>query len=274
MGSHLLSAFLQRGDHVTILKRSISNCRRIAQELDRCQFYDVDRVSLDEVFRQNTVDVVIHCATEYGKKSVNSVDVVNANLIFPLCVLDAAISVDCPYFVNTDTFFTKQLPERFCHSRALYAPEYTLSKYQFREWGRMRAIEKKINFVNLQMEHIYGPDDGDDKFIPFLVRSMRNNVQELNLTDGIQIRDFIHVDDVVTAYLAVLDHLEELSGYHNFEVGTGVSRTVREFAEAIRAEIGTATKLNFGSIPRKDTEIMFSTAQIEPMKLLDYQVGS
>lgn len=265
LGSHLLKALLRKEYDVSVLKRSTSNCRRIDKELDKCRLYDVDRVELEEIFRRGAFDAVIHCATEYKTNANQTSDVVNSNLLFPLQILETAISAKCPYFINTDSFFTKQIPERFCNSRALYAAEYTLSKYQFREWGRMRAIEQKINFVNLQMEHIYGPDDSPEKFVPFLVHSMQSGAKEIDLTDGIQIRDFIHVDDAVTAYLAVLKHLENLTGYHSFEVGTGVSRTVREFVEAIHREMGAATTLNFGSIPRKDTEIMFSTARTEQL---------
>ena len=261
LGSHLLKALISEGYDITVLKRSSSNCRRIQENLDKCRVYDIDCVTLDTVFHNRFVDAVIHCATEYGKKAAQAVETVNGNLIFPLQVLEAAISAKCPYFINTDSFFTKQLPARFLQSQELYSPEYTLSKYQFREWGRLRAIERKINFINLQMEHIYGPDDGEEKFVAFLIRTMQNEVKELDLTDGIQIRDFIHVDDVVAAYLVILARLGELSGYCHFEVGTGISRTVRELTETIHAELDASTKLNFGGVPRKGSEIMFSTAR-------------
>lgn len=254
-----MKGLLREGYDVAVLKRSNSNCGRIAEELKKCCTYDIDCITENVVFQEQKFDVVIHCATNYGK-NIQADQVVTSNLIFPLRLLEAAISAGCPYFINTDSFFTKQLPDRFVKDQSLYAPEYTLSKYQFREWGRLRAIERKINFVNLQMEHIYGPDDGEEKFIAFLIRSMQNGVEKLDLTDGIQIRDFIHVDDAVSAYLVVLTHLENLSGYCHFEVGTGISHTVRELVETIRTEIGTETKLNFGKKARTESEIMFSVA--------------
>ena len=152
-----------------------------------------------------------------------------------------------------------------CHRRCRETKEYTLPKSQFREWGRLRTIGQKINFVNLQMEHIYGPDDGPEKFVSFLIHSMKSGAKEIDLTDGIQIRDFIHVDDAAGAYLAALKRLDNLTRYHSFEVGTAVSRTVREFVETIHREIGAVTNLNFGSVPRKDTDIMFSTARTEQL---------
>lgn len=269
LGSHLLKALLRQGLSVIVLKRSISKCRRIAEVVDQCRCYDIDTISLNLIFQEHKFDAVIHCATEYGK-NVQSNQVVKSNLLFPLQLLDTAISAQCPYFINTDSFFTKQLPERFEKGQKLYSSEYTLSKYQFREWGRLRAIEGKINFINLQMEHIYGPDDGEGKFVTFLIRSMQSGAEELDLTDGIQIRDFVYVDDAVSAFLAVLDHLGDLSGYCSFEVGTGMSHTVREFTESVCRKMGAKTKLNFGKRPRTDREIMFSTARLENIEKLKF----
>lgn len=270
LGSHLLKKLLQDGYYVAVLKRSHSNCSRIEEEIKKCWTYDIDCTPPDMIFQEKKFDAVIHCATDY-RKNIPADRVAESNLIFPLQLLEAAIEAQCPYFINTDSFFTKQLPERFEKRQMLYAPEYTLSKYQFREWGKLRAIEGKIIFVNLQMEHIYGPDDGEGKFVTFLIRSMQNGVQELDLTDGIQIRDFIYVEDAVSAYLAVLEHMKELSGYCHFEVGTGISHTVRELVETIRAGLGAETRLNFGKRLRTESEIMFSTAQVEHLMQLGWE---
>lgn len=269
LGSHVLKGLLREGHDTTVLKRSWSHCGRITNELKKCRAYDIDRASLDTIFQEQQFDAVIHCATEYGKNK-QADQVAKSNLVFPLRLLEAAISSQCLYFINTDSFFTKQLPERFDKRQALYSPEYTLSKYQFREWGKMRAIEGKVNFINLQMEHIYGPFDGDGKFVTFLIQSMQSGAEALDLTDGIQIRDFIYVDDAASAYLAVLGHLKNLCGYCSFEVGTGTSHTVREFAETVRTELEATTRLNFGKKARTDREIMFSTAQESSIKRIGF----
>lgn len=269
LGSHVLKLLLREGHDLSVLKRSFSRCGRIADELKKCRAYDIDQVPMDAIFQEQRFDAVIHCATEYGKNKPAD-QVVKSNLVFPLRLLEAAVSAHCPYFINTDSFFTKQLPERFDRGQALYSPEYTLSKYQFREWGRLRAIEGKVNFINLQMEHIYGPGDGDEKFVTFLIRTMQSGAGELDLTDGIQIRDFIYVDDAASAYPAVLNHLKSLSGYCNFEIGTGTSHTVRELVEAVQAELGAASRLNFGKKARTDREMMFSTARKDSLERIGF----
>lgn len=273
VGSHLLKVLLDRGDQVTILKRSFSDCTRISKLLCNCIYYDLDVTDLDNVFSFHRFDAVIHCATNYGGKNVPVSEMLRTNLLFPIELLSTAISFACPCFINTDSFFTKQIPDRFLASRPLYRSEYTLSKYQFREWGKLRAIENKIVFINLQMEHIYGPDDGKEKFLSYVIQEMKSGASKLDLTDGTQARDFIHIDDVVQAYLVILDNLDQLIGYQNFEVGSGKACTLREFVEKIHSIIGTRTQLNFGAISKSEAEIDYSVADITALQDLGWRVN-
>ena len=43
-----------------------------------------------------------------------------------------------------------------------------------------------INFINCIIHHMYGPNDGKDKFIPTMIRKMKNNEKIINLTKGNQ----------------------------------------------------------------------------------------
>jgi CDP-paratose synthetase len=137
---------------------------------------------------------------------------------------------------------------------------YTLSKIHFREWGKLLSEENKINFINLKLEHIYGPYDDQKKFIPWFIKQIKDNVKEIYLTEGIQKRDFIYIDDVVNAYLKILDNLLKFNGYVEFEVGTGNSIELRQFLVLIynllKKKYKTNTKLNFGAIPYRIGEPM------------------
>lgn len=166
LGSHLLHRLLEKENQVVVLKRSFSSLERILDVVNECHVYDIDKNSLSSIFQQEAVDVVIHCATVYG---TDEEKVFEANFETPLKLLRQSIQYGCKYFINTDTFYCKQLPERLLKGCPLYKPEYTMSKYLFREWGKACAIEGKINFLNLQMEHIYGPNDNPQKFIPWKI---------------------------------------------------------------------------------------------------------
>src|SRR5665213_2657192 len=56
--------------------------------------------------------------------------------------------------------------------------------------------------------------------------------------DGTCIRDYIHVSDLATAYVAALDHLLAGGGSAAFNVGTGTGQTVMEVLRAVEQATG------------------------------------
>lgn len=272
VGSHLLKALLEKNNDVVIVKRSFSDCSRIENDMSKCIAYNLDEEKVEDIFQRHKFQVVIHCATSYGGKDSKPLEVVDSNLLFPLSVLETAIRFQCPYFINTDSFFTKQLAKRLKNLETVYKAEYTLSKYQFRQWGKLRSIEGKINFINLQMEHIYGPKDSESKFIPYIIRAMEEETPNIDLTDGGQVRDFIHVYDAVSSYIVVLNNLSRLSGYQTFEVGTGIPCTLRQFVEKLHTDLNSKTQLNFGKIARPEGEIVYSVAQTDDLRKLGWNI--
>ena len=57
----------------------------------------------------------------------------------------------------------------------------------------------------MKIHHVYGPGDNSDKFIPWLQTSLIKNSGPVNLTSGIQLRDFIYIDDQIKAIYAHKD---------------------------------------------------------------------
>lgn len=260
LGSSLTRALASCGHEVVLLKRSFSNCRRIADLLPRMVSYDLDLVSLEEVFsREQGVSAVIHTATCYGRSGESCSEVFSANTVFPLGLLDLASSAGVAAFVNTGT----GLP-RFLNP-------YALSKQQFAEWGRLYADKKEIRFINLELEHFYGTGDDESKFSAHVIRSCVNNLPELNLSSGEQLRDFIHIDDVIDAYLFVLERVIDSSKYYQ-DIGLGSGRPVkiRSFVEAVHGFARSTTRLNFGAIPYRDNEVMESCADLTALKELGW----
>lgn len=51
----------------------------------------------------------------------------------------------------------------------------------------------------------------------------------MKCTTGEQIRDFIFVDDVVNAYLTILENRKEVPSYTEYQVGTGAGVSLKDF---------------------------------------------
>ena len=112
------------------------------------------------------------------------------------------------------------------------------------------------------LEHIYGPDDNSNKFVEQMIQNIAiKQVDKIDLTYGDQKRDFIYVDDVCKIYLSALKYAYKNNfRYKIFDVGTGIATQIKDFVSQIKSLSNSKTKLNFGTIPYREDEIMCSYA--------------
>ncbi|MEN8907986.1 MAG: NAD-dependent epimerase/dehydratase family protein, partial [Clostridiales bacterium] len=115
-------------------------------------------------------------------------------------------------------------------------------------------------FVNMKLFHMYGPNDSSHKFIPQMINAINNNIESIKLTQGDQERDFIYIEDVIRAYSLVLKNIDKLSGFTEFQVGTGEVVSIRDLLSLIKHITNSNTKLLFGALPYRNGEIMSSKA--------------
>lgn len=267
LGSHLARGLLSDGRKVIALKRRTSNLWRIRDIYKYIHFHDLEGLDLTTPFNQHgPIDAVIHTATCYGRAGETPTEVFAANTAFPLRLLQAAAFYRTGIFFNTDTFFNTGtvLPAHLNH--------YSLSKRQFMEWGETLCDANPPKFVNIRLEHMYGPDDDPHKFTSWIMQQCIASVQSIDLTPGEQQRDFIHVADVVSAYQSLLDS-ERLIGKGFLQVGVGFGEpvTVRHFVEKVRELSSSKSQLNFGALPYREGEIMRSAASLEVLDNLGWQ---
>lgn len=264
LGSNLTKRLLKDGHNVNILIRSSSDTSRILTELKFINSFDVDLTPLSDIFCKNDFDIVLHLATNYGRGGQSVYQLVNDNILFSVNLLEEAIKSSVPKFINIDTLLKKNISN------------YTLCKKQFVEWGNFLSKNHEINFINVKFEHLYGPGDDKNKFIYWILDKMLKGEPEINLTDGLQKRDFIFIDDAVSA-LSLLINQKELK-YKEYEIGTGTPIAVKSFVLLLKSKLEQFTGksvtsfFNFGSIPRRDNEQKVIKANISKLNELGWRV--
>lgn len=214
---------------------------------------------IEGVLIQHHIDCVIHTATSYGRLNESVTDIFAANTCWPLSILELACKHNVDLFIDTGTSLPDQLNA------------YSLSKSQFRDWGKQLATIHLIRFLHLRLEHFYGPDKDHTKFVSYLIHHCLHNTQSIPLTAGEAKRDFIYIDDVVAAYLCLLDNQAQLSvGYQEFGLGSETTISVRELAEIIKETTRSTSLLNFGKIPYRKDEVMLSIADATALHRLGW----
>lgn len=262
LGSYLLKSLIGNGYKIIALKRSTSDTFRINKYLDKVTLYDIDKVGLSSIFENHKIDIVINTVTNYGRKDTKLSSIIDTNLIFGLKLLEETVSSNVKVMINTDTLLDRNINP------------YSLSKAQFVDWMQFLS-NKQTRMINIKIEHMYGPKDDENKFIYWLIKQLKQNVEKIDLTSGIQKRDFIYIDDIVNAYKTIIHKIDALSNFEQFELGRGKSIEVKFFVEqiveALKTDHNINTKLNFGAIDYRDNENMNMQANIQKLRNLGWE---
>jgi nucleoside-diphosphate-sugar epimerase len=96
---------------------------------------------------------------------------------------------------------------------------------------------------------VYGPLEAPGRLIPSAIARVRAG-QPTVCSDGMQIRDFIHVDDAARAIVMVAER--EVSGV--IDICTGYGTLVRHAVRGVACELGRPGLAVFGSRPRRAGE--------------------
>ena len=121
----------------------------------------------------------------------------------------------------------------------------------FSEFGRFYVEKYGIDFMNLQLEMMYGADEPKNRFLPSVIHNMVKG-SDVNTTIGTQHRDIIAVDDVVKAIMLIFE--SDLHGYQDISIGTGVAPTISEVIDYIWNETDRKSQVNKGAYAMRPDE--------------------
>ena len=254
--------WLHAGHQVALLLRPSSKVDRL-QGLHAS--FDIGRCSTDDevaaFVKQVQPEVVVHTACAYGRQGETTLQLFDANLRMGLVLIQALQNAAEPVtFINTGSALAPEVSP------------YALSKNQFVQWGCMLATQNtgSFQFINVLLQHMYGPGDDASKFTSHVLHACQRNDPVLKLTAGEQARDFIYIDDVVSAYETLLMQRHRLEPVQDIEVGSGVAPSIRQFVESAHRLTDSRTELLFGAIPYRANEAMHCLANLERMTQLGW----
>jgi CDP-paratose synthetase len=261
LGSALARRLGQMDHRIFLLVRNSTSLCRLQDispfKIGRCE----SDPEINEFISDASPDVVIHTACCYGRAGESPLQIIDSNIFFGISLLSAIKSLEKKVsFINTGTVLSRDVSF------------YALTKIQFEELGAYISStpNQSIQFINIKLQHMYGPGDDPSKFTSYVINACKNNVPTLPLTFGDQKRDFIYIDDVVDAYIKIIEGGNNLNKIEKINLGSGIASRVRDFVETAHKLTNSKTELLFGKIPYRDNEEMSLVADIEPLKRLGW----
>lgn len=111
-------------------------------------------------------------------------------------------------------------------------------------------IKSKIPYIIVRPYQVYGPYQDNNRFLPFVINSCLND-ESFPCTTGVQLRDFLYIDDFVEAvHLLIKD--KKCTG-EIFNLGFGKSTKLKSLIKKINSQIKKGSP-QFGLIQMRSTE--------------------
>lgn len=259
IGSKVTRKLINEGHNVVCTKRKKSSLVRLDNIINEIKWIPASIDAVESAVQYMEFDYVINFICNYGRKNVLYDDVIEANIEFPLKVLNTVVEKGTNKYLTIGT----GLPDRL--------NMYSFSKRMFSEFGRFYAEKHNIVFNSLQLEMFYGADEPKNRFLTSIVDNMiKGNMVEITL--GTQKRDIIAVEDVVKAIMMVIH--SKIEGFNEIPVGTGEAPSISEIVDYVWEQTGKKSKVIKGAIPMRidepdcvaDNSILKSIGEWEPTK--------
>ncbi len=249
IGSHVTRRLLQRGHEVGALVRAPERAWRLRGELSHLRIFAGDLAALGEVeagLMQWRPELCLHLAwyAEPGRyaQAPENLDSLRASLD----LLHLLGRIGCRRMVAAGTCAEYDPTIGIYPESAPTAPTtlYGASKLALSFVARQLAAQDGFTVAWARIFYLYGPFEDARRLVPRLIRVLRRG-ETFPATTGREVRDYLHVDDVAAAFVA----LGESARSGVFNVCSGVPVTVRELMETVAGIIGRPGLIQFGAMP-------------------------
>ncbi|WP_057878360.1 UDP-glucose 4-epimerase GalE [Levilactobacillus paucivorans] len=262
IGSHAVDRLIQRGYDVAVVDSLVTGHRAAVNPKARFYEGDVrDKVFLNDVFDRETIEGVIHFAAfsivpESMQAPLKYFDNNTAGMV---TLLEVMTQHQVKRIVFSSTAATygepKQIPIRETDPQVPTNP-YGESKLMMEKIMHWADEAYGIKFIALRYFNVAGAKEdgsiGEDHhpethLIPIILQVAAGERQELAIfgddyptKDGTNVRDYVHVVDLVDAHILALTYLKDNNVSDAFNLGSSTGFSNLEILEAARRVTGKA----------------------------------
>ncbi len=256
IGSHTVFELIEKREDVVVVDNLQTGHLKAVHP--KAKFYEGDirdKIFLDNVFKTENIDTVIHFAafSLVGESMSNPLKYYDNNVYGTKVLLESMIENNIDKIVFSSSAAVYGEPENIpILETDRTEPTNTYGETKLAMEKMFKWVEKAhgIRFVSLRYFNACGAhfsgEIGEDHnpethIIPLVLQvpcGKREFVsifgEDYETKDGTCVRDYIHVTDLAQAHILALKYLREGNESNIFNLGNGVGFTVKEVIEAAR----------------------------------------
>jgi len=141
--------------------------------------------------------------------------------------------------------------------RTLYAAAKDATRLVLESYCRGTSM----SFAWTRIFYVYGPGEQESRLVPSVVLALMKETPA-KCTEGLQIRDYLYVEDVASAIVAVA--LSNFEGTVN--IGSGEPVTVRAIVQLLGETLGRTDLIAFGAITTNPVDPPFVLADVRRLQ--------
>lgn len=251
IGSHIVDAYIQLGHEVHIVDNLVTGKRENINAKAKFIELDISAPEIADLLARERYEVINHHAAQMDvRKSVAEPAYdLNVNILGSVRLLQAGVEHGLKQFIfasSGGTVYGEQeyFPADESHPNRPISP-YGVAKFSVEKYLYYYHVQFGLSYTAFRYANIYGPRQnphGEAGVVAiFAERMLKGEPVTIN-GDGLQTRDYVHVEDVVKANVLALGKAE--SGVMN--IGTAVESTVVDLFDIINESLNAGYERNYG----------------------------
>jgi UDP-glucose 4-epimerase len=265
IGSHCVRQLIAAGHHPVVVDNLVYGHRgAIAPGVTVHEDNLGDEVAMERILRTEKIEIVMHFAAYcyVGESVTDPLKYYFNNVSAPLHLLNAMKRANVTKFVFSSTCATFGVPATLpIHEKLPQAPinPYGQTKLDMENILKAVAVAHGFSFAAFRYFNAAGASEdgsiGEDHhpethLIPLAIDVAIGKLPHLQLfgtdyptPDGTCQRDYVHVDDLSRAHIAVFDKLATPGAQLFYNLGTGRPTSNREVIQAVEKIVGKKVKV-------------------------------
>jgi nucleoside-diphosphate-sugar epimerase len=229
---------------------------------------------LEPFIKKLNPEIILHFAAYgvYQAKQQDIKETIDVNLLGTVNLVNACSRIKFECFINTGSNSEYGIKEKPMKENDLLEANnlYGVAKAASTLYCQYEAKKLNLPIVTTRLFAPYGYFEEKERLIPTIIKSCLEN-SELNLSSSGSVRDFIFIEDIIRAYLAIIENIRKVGG-EIFNVGTGVQTTIDGLVNIIKKITCSTIKPKYGQMKPVQVEPKNWLADISKIKkILNWQ---